>query len=201
MMSSTQYSATVHNTLQSKCPAQCCGEPSVLLPSVLLASALLSNTAQCSTAQCCPVFCCPVFCCPVSWECISQIALLSAAVTSFTNTSRPLGGGALQTPMQRVETEKGPKINLREKKLQPSWKSLADKQTKSSSCIDRSGTRRKYWKAILVKGSSNTFGLLLSNLAIGQQNFVAWQKEITFPLRPGSCHELHGMTPSQLFLN
>ena len=99
MMSSTQYSATVHNTLQSKCPAQCCGEPSVLLPSVLLASALLSNTAQCSTAQCCPVFCgpvfcCPVFCCPVSWECISQIALLSAAVTSFTNTSRPLGGGA-----------------------------------------------------------------------------------------------------------
>ena len=139
MMSSTQYSATVHNTLQSKCPAQCCGEPSVLLPSVLLASALLSNTAQCSTAQCCPVFCCPV-----SWECISQIALLSAAVTSFTNTSRPLGGGALQTPMQRVETEKGPKINLREKKLVPSWKSMADKQTKSSSCIDRSGTRRKY---------------------------------------------------------
>ena len=79
-----------------------------------------------------------------SAQCISQIAILSAAVTSFTNTSRPLGGGALQTPMQGVENEKGPKINLREKKLQPSWKSMADKQTKSSSCIDRSGTRRKY---------------------------------------------------------
>ena len=143
-----ELQAKLKNDVQYPVQCYCTQYTAVEMPSAVLWRAQCS-AVHCSAVHCCAVHCsaaqcCPVFCWPVSWECISQIALLSAAVTSFTNTSRPLGGGALQTPMQRVETEKGPKINLREKKLVPSWKSMADKQTKSSSCIDRSGTRRKY---------------------------------------------------------